>query len=149
MDLHYPAPFYWNTDEAKKNPGKWLIDSDTCIINDDYFIRGILEIPILDSQDVFIWGIWVTLSRNNFIRYKDLFKAPDVSKEPAYFGWFASRLKGYEDTLNLKTHVHLQNGGLRPKIELEHSHNHLLCIEQQEGITLHRVNEILKINEII
>ncbi len=56
------------------------------------------------------------------------------------FGWLNSRLPLYPDTLNLKTNVHLR-AAIRPWIELE-STDHPLALEQQEGITLERVQEI-------
>lgn len=151
MDVAYPAPFYWDAEKAKNDPDKWHLESDTCVIleTESCFIRGVLEIPVIGSKDVFVWGIWITLSKENFKRYLELFKAEDVSEEKPYFGWFASKLKGYPDTLNIKTHAHLQNNGMRPKIELDHENQHPLCQEQHTGITMERVHEILKINEII
>ena len=44
-------------------------------------------------------------------------------------------------TLNLKTHVHTRPVGVRPLIELEPT-DHPLAVEQREGITTQRVEEI-------
>jgi len=43
--------------------------------------------------------------------------------------------------LNLKTLVHLRSGGLRPFIELEPT-DHPLAVEQRNGISMTRVEEI-------
>jgi hypothetical protein len=45
--------------------------------------------------------------------------------------------------LNLKTRVHTRPVGLRPFIELEPT-EHPLAVEQQNGITLARVKEIIE-----
>jgi hypothetical protein len=35
-----------------------LISSDQCIVDEtSFFIRGCLEIPVLESSEVFIWGL--------------------------------------------------------------------------------------------
>jgi hypothetical protein len=47
----------------------------------------------------------------------------------------------YPDTLNLKTMVHLRDGGIRPFVELEPT-EHPLAVEQRTGITHDRVAEI-------
>ena len=54
-----------------------------------------------------------------------------------YFGWFATRLGQWPETLQLKTHVHLRPPPLRPVIELEPT-DHPLAIAQREGISRER-----------
>jgi len=67
-------------------------------------------------------------------------------KEATSRGWFCNRLQGYPDTLNLKTNVILQPYPHRPRIELEPT-DHPLAVEQREGITVARLQEILEANE--
>ena len=39
-----------------------VIGSDQCIIDNTlYFLRGCLEVPIIGSQEVFIWGLWASI----------------------------------------------------------------------------------------
>jgi hypothetical protein len=61
--------------------------------------------------------------------------------ETPYFGWLSTALPCYPDTLNLKTHVPSCPVGLRPLIEPE-STEHPLAVEQRNGITMARVQEI-------
>ena len=54
--------------------------SDTCIIdNEDYFIRGLIEIPVLDHDKNFGIGAWVSQKRENFEIYLQNF---DHSSRP-------------------------------------------------------------------
>ena len=148
MDLGFNAPFYWNPEREENNPNSRLT-SDTCIINNqDFFVRGILEIPVIDGPRTFRYGVWVSLSEKNFKRYMEIFGTQKELEEPEYFGWFSNMLKGYESkTLELKTNVRLQGGNNRPFIILEHT-DHPLSKEQHHGITMHRVREIIEINNV-
>ncbi|MFC5527961.1 DUF2199 domain-containing protein [Cohnella yongneupensis] len=121
---------------------KCEIDNDICVIESrDYFIRGHLEIPIIGSEDVFIWSVWSSLSKNNFDRTMELWGSEDRNQEPSYFGWSSTQLPLYPDTLNLKCEVYTREVGLCPIIVLEES-DHPLSKEQKNGITKERVYEI-------
>jgi hypothetical protein len=107
----------------------------------DFFVRGCLEIPIIGRDDRFVWGMWVSVSETNFHRILDLWSASDAENEPPMFGWLCNDIPLYPRTLELATHVHLRSGGRRPAIELEPT-DHPLAIEQREGISIARVEEI-------
>lgn len=58
------------------------------------------------------------------------------------FGWLSTALPIYPlETLSLPTLVHTRPVGLRPLVELEPS-DHPLAIEQRNGITRARVQEL-------
>ena len=73
----------------------------------------------------------------------ELWESFGRENEPPYFGWLSTALPCYPDTLNLKTHVHTRPVGLRPLVELEPT-EHPLAVEQQNGITMVRVKEIVE-----
>jgi len=96
----------------------------------------------MESDDDFEWGVWASLSRENFSRMLDLWTTPGREREPAYLGWLSTELPVYPvPTLNLKTHVHTDRVGMRPHIVLEPT-EHPLAGEQQTGITVERVQQI-------
>ncbi|MGW2847054.1 DUF2199 domain-containing protein [Streptomyces sp. NPDC001274] len=100
------------------------------------------EIPVSGSPEPFSWGVWVSLSRENFGRALDRWQTPGRESEPPYFGWLSTELGLYSPrTTNLKTNAHTRAIGLRPRIELEPT-DHPLAVEQRTGITLDRVREI-------
>ena len=91
---------------------------------------------------MFSWGVWVSLSRENFSRAADLWDTPGRESEKPYFGWLTTELPIYSpSTINLKTHVHTRPIGERPLVELEPT-EHPLAVEQRTGITRDRVREI-------
>ncbi|MFF3276807.1 DUF2199 domain-containing protein [Streptomyces chrestomyceticus] len=143
LPMHYAAtaPYYWDPSFADADGS--LLSADQCVIKaEHYFVKGLVEIPVIGSDDVFSWAVWTSLSRDNFARSADLRDAPKREAEGPYFGWLATELSPYSpSTVNLKTHVHTRPVGQRPFIELEPT-DHPLAVEQRNGITLDRVRDI-------
>ena len=122
---------------------------DLCVWTDpdgqrNYFIRGVLEIPVLETGDCFAFGVWSSLSAESFDRVFELWDDPRRTDEPAYFGWLSNSLPGYPETLNLPVDVITAALELRPTIVL-HEGDHPLIREQREGITMERVREIAEL----
>jgi hypothetical protein len=117
------------------------LTSDTCIIDDEnFFIRGVIEIPIRGSSESFGFNVWVSQKRENFITYVRNFESSEIGP---FFGWLSNSLSCYSpSTLSLKTMAHFRGGGLRPAIELEPT-DHPLAVDQREGITLERAWELV------
>ncbi|MER5934214.1 DUF2199 domain-containing protein [Streptomyces sp. NPDC002054] len=141
MNYTAHAPAVW--DSAFADADDCLLSSDQCVIRaQHYFVKGLIEIPIIGSDQMFSWGVWVSLSRENFSRAADLWDRPGRESEKPYFGWLTTDLPVYSTTtLNLKTHVHTRPAGERPYVELEPT-DHPLAVEQRTGIPLDRVREI-------
>lgn len=142
MAWHLDAPRIWVEIPEADRQQRGELTSDRCIVDHEhFFIRGLVELPVVDGEGPFSWGAWVSVSKENFQRARSLWDRPDRVDEPAYFGWLSNSLPGYPETLNLKTNVHTREVGLRPYIELEPT-DHPLALEQRDGITLARVKEI-------
>lgn len=140
LDYAYDAPYYWS--EPLRADAGSVLNSDICVIkNHDFFIRGLLEIPIIGNERPFRWGVWTSLSKKNFDRMVELWDDPGLLSEPPYFGWLSTSIHLYPETLNLKTNVHSEAINERPRLILEPT-GHPLSIEQQQGITMERVREI-------
>lgn len=135
-----PAPYLEQSNDVQE-AGE--LGSDLCKFRDEdgehFFIRVVLEIPIQDVGEPFTWGVWVSLSEQNFERYIDTYDEPKL--DDCYFGWLCNYLPYYESTYALKTNVRPQSGGLRPYIELQ-DHSHALEIDYHHGITAERAQEI-------
>jgi hypothetical protein len=143
MSYGTDAPAYWDPSLASDESS--MLEQEQCIIKaEHFFIRGRLVIPVTDASlgTEFDWGVWVSLSRDNFARSLSLWTTVGREQEEPYFGWLSTELALYEpSTLALKTHVHTQAVGKRPLVELERT-DHPLAVEQATGITLARVQEI-------
>lgn len=140
LDYAYNAPFHWS-ESLKEDPDSYL-NADFCVIQKrDFFVRGLIELPIVGGDRPFRWGVWVSLSKANFDKMVALWDDPKLLEEPAYFGWLCTSISVYPETLNLKTNVKSRSVDERPQIVLEPT-DHPLSLEQRSGITIERVREI-------
>lgn len=112
-----------------------LISSDQCIVDETwFFIRGCLEIPILNSSEAFIWGLWASVKQDVF---NEISESWDEDGRELHRGPFKARLANslsmYPGTLNLKLQIAVQPMGTRPLFFLEEEHP--LATAQQRGIS--------------
>ncbi|MEU1086018.1 DUF2199 domain-containing protein [Streptomyces sp. NPDC005892] len=140
MNCTAEAPAAW--DPAFADADDRLLSADQYVVRGQHcFVKGLIEIPVIGSDEVFSWGGWVSLSRESFSLPSDLWERPGRETEEPYFGRLTTDLPVYpRTTLSLKTHVHTRPVGERPYVELEPS-DHLLAIEQRTGISLGRVRD--------
>lgn len=131
---------YWGIPEEEREQ-RICLTADTCEIDAGYFfIRGVLEIPVAGEEHGLGFGVWVSLSEGNFRACQE---HPDSSGIGPFFGWLCTRLSCFEqDTELLKTRVHFQGKGLRPKVELEPT-GHPVAVAQQESISLDQAWEFV------
>lgn len=144
LDIAYHAPDHWVAIPEADRRGR--IDTDVCFLhqNDgmDIFLRGVIEIPIIGSNENFSWGAWVAVTREGFDRALELWTAEVIEDEPPLGARIGNNICSYPDTINLTAYVHLRPGKFRPAIELL-SEDHPLAIEQRGGISMGRVEEIV------
>lgn len=124
----------------EERKGRVELTDDTCVIDgEDFFIRGILIIPVEGDENGLGFGVWVSQSKESYQTYID---NPDSSDIGPYFGWLATEITLYAPTIGLKTMAHFQGEGQRPLIDLEPT-DHPLSIDYQNGISLTRAWEIV------
>ena len=79
---------------------------DFCVVDEEhFFIRARIEIPVIDSEELFCWNVWTSLSETNFIRTNEKLDDPERVGEPPYFGWLQTVIPGYTNTINIRTLV--------------------------------------------
>ena len=145
LSFAFEAPAYWYVIPESERGSRAVLDEEICVIDTQhFFIKGRICIPIHGSPDPFVWLAWVSLSETSFNRAIAAWEQPGRENEPPYFGWLSTQIPGYDPTLNLKTNVHTQSLGERPTIELEPT-DHLLAVEQRDGISQDRVRELSEI----
>ena len=153
LDFSCRAPVYWGEENEaanqpalpsnlKKLPAN-LLNEDICILDGEYyFIRGNIHLPIIGTTETFRWGMWGSLSRENFEKFLATIDDPNRAELPPMFSWLSNSVEEYPDTVNIKMLAHIQKPPQRPKFELEPT-DHPLCQEYHHGITPERVKEIM------
>ncbi len=140
-DIGDDRPYYWYTIPEEERSSRAELTEDTCVIDgEDFFIRGVIHVPVHDHHHDFGFGVWVSQKKENFYAY---LSDPESKRVGPFFGWLSTEIAYYEEsTLSLKTMAHFVGGGQRPRIEVEPS-DHPLAVDQSEGITLARAWEIV------
>jgi hypothetical protein len=137
-DIAFDAPTHWSSLTHVERE-RSLLETDLCEIHADegdfYYVRSLLEVPIVDAEPDFAYGVWGSLSRDNFDRFVALYDDPARVDEPAYFSWLSNAVPGFPDTLDLAAELEIRDANLRPFLVLEPT-DHPLAIAQREGITL-------------
>ena len=131
----------WDVEESELQR-RVKLTPDTCVIDDEhFFIRGVILIPILDTEEHFGFGVWVSQKRENFQIYLE---HPEDATIGPFFGWLSTRIRYYRpaDTYLLKTRAHFRGNKLRPSIEVEPT-DHPLAVDQREGITMAKAWDIV------
>jgi hypothetical protein len=154
LDFSYNSPCHWTSEYEEANqvgfflsgseglPTNYL-DEDHCVIDGEhYFVRGVLHLPIIGTDETFRWGVWGSLSRENFEKLLEMDDDPKRVELGPMFSWLSSSIVEYPDTVNLKMYAHIQEPDDRPIFELEPT-DHPLSQEYHHGITAERVKEIM------
>ena len=142
LDWAFNSPFYWGEIPESERSKRGFLNSDFCTTDGrEFFIRGIIEIAIINSNESFMWGVWAKMNQVDFDRMVELWNDPKIVEEPPYVGWLSNNISIYPNTLNLKLRIHSKDVKDRPFFEFEQT-DHPLVMEQRVGITQERIEEI-------
>ena len=120
------------------------LGTDDCIIDSDqFYLRGIIELPIAGLDEVFLWGVWARVWGKDYEEFAAHYRVEDREKSIGpYKVRLCNRLPGYDsETLNLKCTLDVQSVGSRPRLVIDEP-EHPLAVEQRNGFTLTRARQI-------
>lgn len=103
FDIAFDQPDPW-TGPPEKEPngvvrfaleaGRDILSEDFCLMGEHRFVRAILPLPLIGTEETFAFGVWATLSQARFVEYTDLFDSLNAGAMPAAFSWLSNRLPG-------------------------------------------------------
>ncbi len=138
------APAAYEAIPEGERERRCILEEDACVIDDgQFFIRGLIEIPVKDTVEPLVWNVWASINEDAFSAFVTSYEWPRRSHIGPFGGRLAARLPVYPDTESLKVLVRLRDDGLRPKFELEPA-AHSLPLEQMNGIDRGRLVEIFE-----
>ena len=144
MCLGASAPELYSRIPESERDTRVDLTSDQCVIDEEYFfVLGRIIIPVIGQDEPFVWLCWVSLSESNFLRACELWQSEGRESEKPYFAWVQSDLPYESTTLGLKSNLVTMPVGERPLVYL-HECDHPLYIEQRDGITIERVQQIVE-----
>lgn len=141
-DIGFQRPADYFAVPAEERDSRCKITPDSCVIDENrFFVRGILFVPINNADDNFGWGLWAEITHADFETYR-AHRGINGRDVLPFQGKLSGEHRGYEGLDGHSVRIQLGMAKNRPEFSLEPS-NHLLYSEQRDGITLHRVSEIL------
>lgn len=143
MDVGFAKPGAYLALKTRRQKNACELTADTCVIGKKrFFIRGCLPIPLHDTSSIFVWGLWAEVQPHVFERYQER-RDTDTSWElPSHGALSIERDPTLRGMDQLPILIHFGAADQRPTFMLE-PNNHWLCRDQQNGITLHRLHEVL------
>lgn len=101
-------------------------------------MRGIIHLPIIGAAETFRWGVWGSLSRENFETLLKMDEDPKRIELPPFLRLIVSGYSG----IRVLNQENIQEFDRRPHLELEPT-GHPLSQEYHKGIAPERVKEIM------
>lgn len=133
------APSAWPHAEIREPNGALRLDGDFlsedfCVLRGEhFFVRCSFDIPVRGLAEKFSFGLWSTLSRDNFDIYVGGFDHGNYANMGPWFGWLSNDLTPFRDTLNQQCRVYPQRDRQRPVLRMADS-DHPLAEAEEEGI---------------
>jgi hypothetical protein len=150
-ETHTGAPLSWGPDAPKawaeltpdEREKHGELGTDQCVIDDQrFFIRGRIEIPVVDTQQIFVWLVWAEVNPRDLTSMSSLWTTEGREKKaPVYDARIANELPIYENPiLDVSVKIHTRPVGERPFFEV--TGDHPVRNEQRNGISSHYVQQI-------
>ena len=125
---------YFRVPEAERD-ARVREGDDLCIIDDEEFLlRGVVEIPNVSGGAPFEWGLWALVSRDDFDRVHAKWD-DDCTAEPLFSGKLSAEPPGYDGLFLESVTVRLRTATERPHFLLDPRSSQRLAREQRNGIT--------------
>lgn len=148
LAFNSPANYHNLTENEQIELGK--LESDFCEINyedqTDRFIRVSLKQKIHNACETLEYGLWVSLSENSYLDYRENFN--NLDHETKYFGWLCSNIVEYGSTSSIPCDVVIKSGNDRPEIFPHDDFDHDFVRDYYSGISKleaqRRINEMIK-----
>ena len=91
---------YFMLDEDEKN-SRGKADSNFCQLDNRFFVRSVVPIPVLDRDDFYCWGAWSEVMKDDFKMIIDTWEDVDVSNYSAISADLANEVPEYQNSIGL------------------------------------------------
>ncbi len=147
MAFRNPSGKVFDDLEKRDNSGfsvaQNCLTEDLCCYDNGFYVRALLSIPISGTDDRFAFGVWATLSAENFDTYLAGFETGEQDDIGPWFSWLANRLPVDPDGNDgIQCSLRPQPDRHRPEVLIE-DQDHPLFTLQRTGATLDQILDIL------
>lgn len=141
FDMGAVVPNVWPKEWEKEHNGALRLDGDFlsedfCVVDGEHFmVRAVLPIPVHGLAQDFGYGVWCSLSKENFLKYVDRFDTSQDEDEEPWWSWLCNQAQPYFDGEEpLGGWLRSRAGRMRPTYHVDDT-EHPLAIAQCEGIS--------------
>lgn len=145
LDVGYDHPDAWSHVSYRRNGGtvrvgQDVLTADFCSIGEKFYLRGLLALPIRDTDASFAFGPWARVPPETFRDYHAAFGTEAESRLGSRSGWLANDLPCFPGCTDDEVTIRFVGGTDRPQFvlngpsELEHA--------QANGISFDRLLDI-------
>jgi hypothetical protein len=121
------------------------VEDDFAVLHADrgdrYFVRALLELPIVEEEGYFGYSSWIEVSSADVAALGELWDDEEGWRSGPFAGTLANELSPYAFTEGLPLRIRLREVNLLPLAELEDG-DHELVRAQRHGISSHRAHEL-------
>ncbi|MFN8439226.1 MAG: DUF2199 domain-containing protein [Caldilineaceae bacterium] len=144
MDMAYKNPANYFKIPPNERAKRIKITDDVCVIdNNEFYIRGVLPIPVIDSDKDFRWGTWARVEEGDFKTYLKYWDGNIPENFPPLIGYLSGGLKDYPESDMISVEIYLQSGNQRPFFKVLSSESSL-GVDQEKGITMEKVHSFVE-----
>jgi hypothetical protein len=123
LDVGYDHPDAWRHVSYRKNGGTVMVGQDVltadfCSIGDQFHLRGLLSLPVRNTDARFAFGPWARVSAETFRAYHAAFGTEEETRLGHHSGVLANELPGFPNSANLQLSIHFVGGTGRPQFVL-------------------------------
>ena len=80
---HFEAPIQVLALAPSERAGRVELTQDDCVIDErEFYLKGLLELPVHDVDERVVWGIWISVSPESYARFAALFADATRSRSP-------------------------------------------------------------------
>ena len=105
-----------------------------------FWLKGLLELPVLDAEQPLLFGVWVEVERDVLTAIERAWDTDELVRS-RFEGTFDTIVWPYKNALGLLVGLDYHSREQRPRVVVLDA-AHELGREQRDGITLERVREL-------
>lgn len=147
FDIGYDHPDPWphgnraDSGQEVLSVNKDTLSADLCRMGQFRFIRCVLHLPIIGSDQSFAFGPWGSVRPENFDTYVRHELSGTLDHYEGCFAWLMNTLPGFDFDDWLPCNMVIGEPTERPELEV-HDGSHELARLQEEGITFDQLLDI-------
>lgn len=118
------------------------LSSELCVIDaEQFFVRGLLEIPVRGTEDPVHLGSLGWIAGAELPPLREAPRSGERSERRPFVGRLCSPPRPYPNSSDLVVSLYLRDKGVRPSVVVART-SHPLGVEQRDGISRRRLAEI-------